>query len=253
MSMLTKITTTEAKLMLRDPGAAFFAVIFPGFLLVALTLVLPGFADPIEEPGLPAELEGLRPVDVYVPIVLALAIATTAFTLVPSYLSTYRERGVLRRLATTPAPPRDLLTAQLAVNLGLLTAGSVLAVVAGVVAFDVDWPGNVPGLLLAFVLATFASFTIGLIIAAVSPNARVAQGIGMVVYFPMLFFAGVWTPGPTMPDTLRTIADFSPIGAASEAMLDAWLGDWPTGLHLAVLAGWAVVASVAATKLFRWE
>lgn len=56
-----------------------------------------------------------------------------------------------------------------------------------------------------------------------------------------------------MPDAARGVADFTPIGAASAAMADAWAGAWPTLLHLAVLAGWAVVASVAAARLFRWE
>ncbi|HEX6235324.1 MAG TPA: hypothetical protein VFZ63_19500 [Jiangellaceae bacterium] len=69
----------------------------------------------------------------------------------------------------------------------------------------------------------------------------------------MLFFAGVWTPGAAMPDAARAIADFTPIGAASAAMADAWSGAWPTPLQVAVLASWAVVASVAAARLFRWE
>jgi ABC-type multidrug transport system ATPase subunit len=60
-------------------------------------------------------------------------------------------------------------------------------------------------------------------------------------------------PGATMPDAARYVADFTPIGAASEAIADAWSGAWPTPLHLAVLAGWAVVASAAAARLFRWE
>jgi ABC-2 type transport system permease protein len=66
-------------------------------------------------------------------------------------------------------------------------------------------------------------------------------------------FAGVWTPGATMPDAARNVADFTPIGAASEAIADAWSGAWPTPLHLAVLVGCAVVASAAAARLFRWE
>ena len=253
MPTLTKIAQTEARLMLRDAASAFFGVVFPGLLLVALALVLPGFRDVIDDPEAPAELIGVRPVDIYVPVVLALAIATVGLTILPAYLAAYREQGVLRRLSTTPAAPRDLLGAQVVVNLGFLTVGSLIAVLAGGIAFDVDWPSNVPALVLAFALATVASFGIGLVIAAVVPSARVASGVGSIIYFPMLFFAGVWTPGAAMPDAARSIADFTPIGAASEAMADAWSGAWPTLLHLAVLAGWAVVASFAAARLFRWE
>jgi putative toxin-antitoxin system antitoxin component (TIGR02293 family) len=95
---------------------------------------------------------------------------------------------------------------------------------------------------------------LALVIAAVAKNGRVASGIGMVVYFPMLFFAGVWTPGDTMPDGARAVADFTPLGAATEAMADSWVhGDWPSALHLLVLVGWSLVGGVAAAKLFRWE
>ena len=66
-------------------------------------------------------------------------------------------------------------------------------------------------------------------------------------------FAGVWTPGPAMPDAIRTIADFTPIGAAAQAMTDAWLSGWPSAQHVLVLAFWAVGTTVAAVRLFGWE
>lgn len=251
--MLTKVTTTESKLVLRDGAAVFFGLVFPVLLLVALSFVIPGFRDPITEPDLPEHLVGLRPVDIYPPVILGLAIATVAFTLVPAYLASYREQGVLRRLATTPASPRTLLTAQLLVNFAILIAGSAIAMLAAVTMLDVASPENPVGLLLGFVLGTVACFGLGLIIAAVASSARVASGISMIVYFPMLFFAGVWTPGDAMPDAARAIADFTPIGAAVEAMTDAWFGDWPSALHVAVLVAWTLGAGIAATKLFRWE
>lgn len=252
-STVAKITTTEAKLMLRDAANPFFGIVFPALLLTALALVLPGFRDVVDDPEAPAELIGLRPVEVYLPVILALAVVTMALTALPTYLSAYREQGVLRRLATTPASPRDLLSAQVMVNAVFVTVGALIAVVVGVVAFDVQWPDNVVGVLLAFALAMVASFGIGLVIAAVAPSGKIASAIGMSVYFPMLFFAGVWTPGPTMPDLARTIADFTPTGAAVEAMSDAWFGDWPSLLHVGVLAGWAILASFTAARLFRWE
>lgn len=250
---LTKLTTTESRLMFRDVATPFFGIVFPGMLLAALAVVLPGFTDIIDDPEAPAEMIGLRPVEIYLPVVLALALATVALTILPVYLATYREQGVLRRLSTTPASPRDLLSAQLIVQLCILTIGAAVAVLVGIIGFGVNLPSNPPALVVTFVLATVAAFAVGLVIAAVAPNARIASGIGMIVYFPMLFFAGVWTPGPSMPDAARAIADFTPIGAAAEAMSDAWAGDWPNPLYLAVMAGWAVLAGFVAARLFRWE
>lgn len=254
-STLSTITTTEAKLVLRDRANVFFAIIFPAGLLVALAYVIPGFREPIEDLAATegGRYAGLAAADFYLPVVLTLAIVTVAISIVPMYLATYREQGVLRRLATTPASPRDVLGAQVIVNLGLLVVGSALAVVVGLVVVDVEPPQNVLGLLLAFTLATLAALALGLVIASVAPTARATTAIAIAVYFPLLFFAGVWTPGPAMPDALRRIADFAPAGAAAEAMTDAWFGDWPEPLHLAVLIAWAGLAGFAAAKLFRWE
>jgi ABC-2 type transport system permease protein len=36
-------------------------------------------------------------------------------------------------------------------------------------------------------------------------------------------------------------------------MRDAWMGTSPHIAQLAIMAGYAVVAGLAATKLFRWE
>jgi hypothetical protein len=44
------------------------------------------------------------------------AVATVGLTVMPAYLATYRERGVLRRLATMPASPNHLRTAQMMVK-----------------------------------------------------------------------------------------------------------------------------------------
>lgn len=94
---------------------------------------------------------------------------------------------------------------------------------------------------------------LGLLVAALAPTASAASGIGTMLYFPLMFLAGAWTPGPLMPALARRIADFTPLGAASAAMQDAWVGDWPSLLHLAVLAASAVALGALSARLFRWE
>ncbi|HLT09410.1 MAG TPA: ABC transporter permease [Micromonosporaceae bacterium] len=245
--MLGKLVWTETKLFLREPVSAFFAIAFPAVLVVVLGKALPGFLEPAEDIG------GRRPIDIYLPIVMALAIATVTMISLLSVLTAYRERGVLRRLSTTPVTPANLLGVQLIVNMTALVLGSVLAYVAAVTAFDVAAPANVVGFGIAFLLGSAAMCAIALLIAAVAPTSRASSAIGTVVYFPMMFFAGVWTPGPMMPDAARRIADFTPLGAASQAMQDAWSGDWPQPLHLAVMAVFTACAGAAAARFFRWH
>jgi ABC-2 type transport system permease protein len=133
MHRLTKLTFTELKLFLRDPTAVFFTVVFPPLLLGILGAI-PAFRQPSEDLG------GQRAIDLYVPIMVAFVLAILALSVVPTYLATYREKGILRRLATTPVRPSGLLLAQLAIGLGMALAAVTLVLGVGVVAFDTALP-----------------------------------------------------------------------------------------------------------------
>lgn len=161
-----QITATETKLYSRDLTAVFFGPVFPSLLLVVLGMLIPGFDTPVAEAG------GLRMVDLYLPTVIAMAIATVALTILPAYLAAYRETGVLRRLATTPVPPVLLLLSQLVVNLVLLALGVALAVLAGSLAFSSRMPER-PALALGVVaLGAACCFAVGLLVAAVARTGR---------------------------------------------------------------------------------
>jgi len=247
MKALRRLVAVESKLYLREPVGAFFGIAFPSVLVLVLGFAMPAFTEPNDDIG------GRRPIDLYLAIVFALAIATVSMVTLVATLSAYRERGVLRRLQATPVSPRSLLTAQIVVNSGALVVGSLLAFVAGRLAFDVAGPVNLIGFLVAFLLGTVAMGAVALLVAAVAPTAAASSGIGTAVYFPMMFFAGVWTPGPLMPGLAQRIADFTPLGAASAAMQDAWVGDSVAPLHLVVMAAFAVGLGALSVRLFRWE
>jgi ABC-2 type transport system permease protein len=246
MNRLAKLTFSELKLFLRDPIAWFFALAFPPLLLLILGSI-PAFRAPDDALG------GLRLIDLYVPIMIAFVLAMLAISVVPTYLATYREKGILRRLSTTPVPPSRLLLAQMAMGLGMALVATTLVVGIGAAVFGTAAPEQFLGFLVAFVLAAASLFAVGLLIAAVAPSGKAASGIGTVLFFPMLFFAGLYFPRETMPDILRRIGDFTPLGAGVQAMQDASTGTWPEPLSLAVMAAFAIGASLAAAKLFRWE
>ena len=248
MQGLAKLTKIEAKvLFLRDPVVLLVALAVPiGILLV---FGLPGFArDPAPELG------GQRPIDTVLPsIALAISVGVLAISALPGYLAVYREKGILRRLSTTPASPAMLLLAQVAVNLAMLVVALGLVLGTGAAWLGMAMPASVGWFAVAFVLGAAALFAVGLVIAAVAPTARAANAIGMLVFFPSLFFAGAWLPKHLMPELLSRVGDLTPLGAFREAVQDAWVGATPEPLHLAALAVVAVVAGTVAAKLFRWE
>ena len=74
----------------------------------------------------------------------------------------------------------------------------------------------------------------------------------MLLYFPLLFFAGVYIPLDVMPDGIRTVSGYTPAGAAVQALSDSWVGTTPRLSDLLVMAVYATVGGALAVRLFRW-
>ncbi|MBL7261950.1 ABC transporter permease [Paractinoplanes lichenicola] len=246
MRVFTKLTLTEIKLFLREPMAAFFVLFFPTLLVIILGSI-PDFRKPSDDLG------GARGIDLYVGIAVILTLAMAAIQVTPAVLALYRERGVLRRLATTPVSPLTMLSAQLASNGLAAIVSTALVLVVGRVVFDVPLADNVAGFVLAFLLTAAGTLAIGLFVAAIAPSGKAGNAIGTLLFFPLMFFAGLWLPREAMPGVLQRIADFTPLGAGERALSDAMTGSWPNMLSATVLVGYLAVFGFAAVRLFRWS
>lgn len=246
MRVFAKLTVTELRLFLREPVAAFFVLLFPTVLVIILGSIT-SFREPSDDHG------GARPIDLYVGIAVILTLAMAAIQVTPAVLALYRERGVLRRLATTPVSPLKMLAAQLASNGLAAIAATVLVLAVGRIVFDVPLAGNVAGFMIAFLLTAAGTLAIGLFVAAVAPSGKAGSAIGTLLFFPLMFFAGLWLPREAMPDVLQRVADFTPLGAGERALNDAMTGSWPNLLSATVLVGYLAVFGFAAVRMFRWQ
>jgi ABC-2 type transport system permease protein len=247
MAAQLTLTKSQSKVFLREPLAVFFGLVFPALLLLVIGTVFPGAKDPSPDLG------GKSLVEIYAPVSIVFGLATVAISLLPAALGTDRERGILRRLSTTPVHPRALVAAHLTVQLAVVTLATVAAVLMGMLVFDLPFPESIGWFVLAYVLGAISLLALGLLIGAVVPTASSGQSIGMLLYFPLLFFAGVYIPLEVMPEGIRTISGYTPAGAAVQALSDSWAGSAPEASSLLVMAAYAAVAGLLAARLFRWE
>jgi ABC-2 type transport system permease protein len=200
-----------------------------------------------------AKLGGLTFFNVYFPIVIALSVAILALVSLPTRLSSYREQGILRRLSTTPVPPSWMLAAQVVMNLALAVAALGVVVVVGATAYGLGMPKQPGGFVLALVLTIAAMFAIGLWVSSFARSGAVANGIGQLVLYPLLFFAGLWVPREEMTPVLRSIGDWTPLGAAVQALQSSMQGAFPSAQSLLVMFAYALVFGFLAVRFFRWE
>jgi ABC-2 type transport system permease protein len=246
VSASAAVLKTEAKLFLREPGTLFWVLAFPTLLLLGFGLI-PKYRE------VDPSLGGNRIIDFYVPSVVLVALITASLQSMPSALTSYRERGILRRMRATPARPTNLLAAQIVLHAAAAVVGAALCVAIGRIVYGVELPQQPLAYVVALVLAALAGLAMGAVITAVSRTAKAAQAIGLSVFFPAMFTAGIYVPIQVLPDTLRQVIELVPFGAAAQALNQAADGDWSSWTHLAVLVSWTVVLMVIAVRRFRWE
>jgi ABC-2 type transport system permease protein len=237
----------EVKLFVREPLAAFFTLVFPPVLLMVFGGIF-GNA-PLPEYG------GFGFVDASVPAYTTLVIATSALLSLPTSVAGYRERGVLRRLQVTPLSPIAVLGAQTAVVFVMTVLGTVSLAAVALAGFGLRCAGSAVVLAGAFVLSCVSLFAVGMALAGVVTSVRLAQAIGLAVFYPMIFLSGAAIPRDLLPAGMRRAAVVLPLTHAVTLLQGLWLGD-RSAAHLreiAVLVSVFVAAIAVAVRTFRWE
>jgi ABC-2 type transport system permease protein len=241
------MTLVEVKLYLREPMAAFFTLIFPLMMLFIFGSIYGN------EPT--SFFDGRGSVDVSVPAYMAMIIGTVGLISIAINVSMYREKGILRRYRATPLRPQTILIATVLVNFVATFLGTLLLIVAAKVVYNLRFEGNALAVLVSFILSCLSFFSLGFVIAGLAPTARVAQTVGMVIFYPMLFLSGAAIPQESMPETVRSVARFLPLTHVVNLLQGLWFGE-PWGDHLtevAILVGVLVIGGVVAAKTVRWE
>jgi ABC-2 type transport system permease protein len=244
-SALGRLTLMELTMVLRE-RSRLIRLMIP-FILLVIFGSIPFYTQDR------ASLGGHSLFDAYLPILISYALGMVALTGLATVLATYREKGVLRRLQTTPAGPVRVLAAQIIAQLGVVAVMVVVIIAVARLGYGVFLPRQAAGFAVAALLAAAALLALGLLVAAAAKTSQAAQGIGLLLFFPLMFFAGLFFPIPVMPSFLRHLSQATPLGAAVQAMSDAWVGHWPHPLQLWTLAAYAVGCGLAAARLFRWE
>jgi len=246
MDGFSRLAYVETKLFLRETSAAIGVFGLPVALIIGFGLI-PGFGDPKKG------LSGQIGTEFIASVSVAIVLAVLGLTGVPMVIGQYRERGILRRLAATPVRPLTLLLADLMVWTASAIVSVALLIAVARWGFGVPAPHEAGWFVLSVFLGIAALFSLGLLVAAVAPTARSAAGLCWLLFFPNMFFAGVYFPTEEMSPVMRQIGNFTPLGSALHAVRYSWMGLAPRPEYLGIMAAYAVVAAALSAWFFRWE
>jgi ABC-2 type transport system permease protein len=247
MKSLLKMTWMEAKLFLREPASAFFTLVFPLIYLFMYGAISGNEPTPM--------YGGRGTIDASIPGLTAVIISMAGLMSTTMTMATYREKGILRRLQTTPVSPLVVLGAQVIVVFVMTTLGMLLLILAGKLVYDVHFEGNAFSVLGGFILCSLSFFGIGFVLAGIMPTVRTAWVLAMVLLYPMLFLSGAFFTVNLLPPVVQKISAFMPLTYVVNLLSGLWIGD-PWGNHLldvGVLVGMLILGVFISARTFRWE
>lgn len=231
---------TELKLLAREPLVLVVSLMFPILLMVLLLASFGGDNDPV--------FAGLDGTQFYVTSYLSAAVAAMGFLGTPTHLASYRASGVLRRFRAAGVPAASLVTAQAAVLAVLAVVGAAAMLALAYAGFDLAAPASPAGVAAGLAAGVLAFAALGALLGSLLPSARVAQGLGLLLFFGTFFLVGGGPPPGVLPDALNTVAGWTPTGLLVDAVRSPWSGQGLDPVATGCLAGVAVAGFALATR-----
>ena len=246
MRTLVKLTLVEMKLFIREPVTMFFTFALPLLFL----FVMGGVFGNISGGGFDG-FRGLPAMDFYTPAYIALVLTSVGVVGLPVHLTGYRERGVLCRFRASSLSSWRVFGAQGLVSLATASVGGIMILVAAIFAFHVSLPENPLLVLLAFLVSALSFTSLGILLGAILPTSRAAQGVGLVLFFVMLILGGAGPPREVMTHAMRVAGDFTPLQHSVILLQDAWLGLGWNWTEFGIVAAILVVSLTTAAFVIR--
>jgi len=219
---------------------------------VALSGEPPRFALEVER----VEDDSLSTIQFVTPGLLGWAVAMSAAFGAAATLQGWRQSKLLRRLQLAPVSTRTVVGARVTVTLLIALVQMAIFIGLGAAAFDLTLTGSWWMAVPLLVVGTLCFMALGLLAGAITRTTEGAVNAANFMVLPMAFLSGSFFPLDGAPGWLRAFSTLLPLQHLNEGMLDVMVrGEGPGAalVPLVVLAGFAVVVTLIAARLFRWE
>jgi len=202
------------------------------------------------------EDDSLTTIQFVTPGLLGWAVAMSASFGAAATLQGWRQSKLLRRLQLSPASTRTIVGARVSVTVAVALGQMAIFLGLGVAAFGLTLPGAWWMAIPLLVVGTLCFMAIGLLAGAIAKTTEGAVNMANFFVLPMAFLSGSFFPLDAAPAWIQAVSNLLPLKWLNEGMLDVMVRGEPASaalLPMAILAGFAIVVTLLAARLFRWE
>lgn len=227
----------ELKLLLRNGEQLLLTMFIPITLLVGLTL-------------LPLGSFGQHRAATFTPVIMALAVISTAFTGQAIAVAFDRRYGALKRLGATPLPVWGIIAGK---SLAVVTVVFLQAILLGAIGFALGWRPALLALALGAAvigLGTVVFAALGLLLGG-TLRAEIVLAVANLMWFVFAGLGALTVETDIIPTGVKWAARLTPSGALTEALSQAMTMsvDW---FGVIVLAAWGALGALSALRWFRF-
>lgn len=186
---------------------------------------------------------------------ITVGICATAFMGLPITLANYRDKKILKHFFVTPVSPMLLLMVQVCLGIFIALFSAGIVTLCSILIFGYHMEGNIFLFIAAFCLVLVSMYSLGMIIASLCPNVKVANVVCTFVYFPMLFLSGATIPYEIFPNALQTVANILPLTHGIKLLKNVSLGLYIDQMIFSIIFLFfiTIVGCIISVKMFRWK
>jgi ABC-2 type transport system permease protein len=202
------------------------------------------------------EDDSLEPIQFVTPGLLGWAVAMSASFGAAATLQGWRQSKLLRRLQLAPVSTRTVVAARVAVTVAIALVQMAVFLGLGAGAFGLTLTGSWWMAVPLLVVGTLCFMALGLLAGAITKTQEGAVNAANFMVLPMAFLSGSFFPLDAAPTWLQRVSDLLPLKHLNEGMLDVMVrGEGPAAalLPMGILAAFALVVTLVAARLFRWD
>ncbi len=183
-------------------------------------------------------------IDFFAPGIIAMSVMTTSLFGTVGMNTELRQKGILRKLATTPLTRSEWLISNIFYQLFMSLLSTACILIVGYLGFGLQPYINV--FMFVFItLNVFAFSGIGMLITRYVKEAESAQAAANAVMFPMMFLSGTFFQMEMMPGFLQAIAKILPLYYVNEGLRASMIS-----LDMGVILESAIVIGVFGLGVF---